>query len=192
MSTEDKSDQYLKRYVGNEGIFALRGNLDGDQKETFSNLSQFIGLVVGQDEVFLPIESVSEIVMINRITYVPRAHKYIEGVINLRGNIVPAVNLRLIMGLAQSQPTAAGRIIICKHAELTAGIIVDAIRYVIALTPDEIERQNLPTKNPGADLIEAVSKRGPTVNAILDIGKVITTILTDLLSSADKQRGTSA
>ena len=155
------------------GIFAIRGDLDGTKESAdYSELKQFIGLLIEGEEFLLPIEVMNEIIMINHMTYVPAGPRYVEGVINLRGRIIPAINLRNMMGQKTLPPTNISRIIIANQGDEAVGLIVDGITYVVTLNPDQIEEQTL-GKGSSAELIRGISKRGEVVNGILDIGKVI-------------------
>lgn len=159
------------------GIFAIRGDLDGTKKAAdYSEVRQFIGLLIANEEFLLPIEVMNEIIMIHQLTFVPRSPTYIEGVINLRGKILPAINLRKMMGYSTVAPTQASRIIIANYEEVVTGLIVDGITYVISLDPDQVEEQTLSSKGNGAELIKGISKRGEQVNGILDIAKVLTEV----------------
>lgn len=166
-------DQFLAE--DDAGIFAIRGSLDGDLEEAYSEKEQFIGLKIEGEEFYLPIAIVSEIVMLVPITFVPQSGKFIEGVINLRGTILPAINLRKMMNLPKGNVSPATRIIIVRHLDMHIGVIVDAITYVISLYPSEIEDQSLPGKSTGSDLISRISKHGDNVTGIIDITKVFYT-----------------
>ena len=77
------------------GMFAIRGDLDGGKDaQDFAEIKQFIGLHIGEEECLFPIEVMNEIIMVTQLTFVPGAPEFIEGVINLRGRILPAINLR--------------------------------------------------------------------------------------------------
>lgn len=167
------SHEFTDSKVNSNGIFSIRGDLDGTKESAdYSELKQFIGLTIEGEEFLLPIEVMNEIIMINHMTYVPGGPRYVEGVINLRGRILPAINLRSMMGHKISPPTSASRIIIASHEEDIIGLIVDGITYVVTLNPDQIEEQTL-SKGTSAEYIRGISKRGDTVNGILDIAKVI-------------------
>ena len=160
--------------ISHHGLFAIRGSLDGEKsKQEFVEREQFIGLKIGDEEFYLAIATVNEIVMLLPITYVPRAEAFVEGVINLRGTILPAINLRKMMGLPKGDRTAASRIVISNYEGSTIGLIVDAITYVVALLPDEIEEQSLPGKSTGSDIIHRISKFNKKVTGILDLGKIL-------------------
>lgn len=156
-----------------EGIFAIQGSLDGERLEEYTEKEQFIGLIIGEEEFFLPISLINEIIMLLPITYVPQSSPYIEGVFNLRGTILPAINLRKMMGVRKGGATPASRIIIVYVGEHIVGILVDAITYVTSLHPSQIESQTLPGKSVGSELISKISKNGEKITGILDIDKIV-------------------
>lgn len=158
------------------GIFAIRGDLDGTKDSAdYSEMKQFIGLLIEGEEFLLPIEVMNEIIMIHQMTFVPGSPRFVEGVINLRGRILPAINLRTMMAYPVVEPTQASRIIIVRSDRDEVGLIVDGITYVVTLSPDQIEEQQL-TSGKGIELLNGISKRGEQVNGILDIHKVVHTI----------------
>ena len=167
---------FFKNPVAEEAtsMFAIRGDLDGGKDtQDFAEVKQFIGLHIGEEEFLFPIEVMNEIIMVNQLTFVPGAPQFIEGVINLRGTILPAINLRRMMGMETAPPTMHSRIIIAHFEEHMIGLIVDGITYVISLKPDDVQNQTLPGKGPGTELITGISKRGEKVNGILDISKIL-------------------
>lgn len=160
-------------YNNDQSFFALRGDLDGERHEEYSDYEQLIGLQVDTDEFLLPISEVSEILMLTPITYVPRSPKYIEGVINLRGIIIPTINLRKLAGHGRGTNTPNTRIIVVRHKEMFFGLIVDGITYVQQLTPNEIDMQSLPLKNSNVDVITRIAKKDKSIRGILDINKIV-------------------
>ena len=167
-------------------IFTIHQDLDGDKSTAeFVDREQFIGLVIGSEEFLLPILNVREIIMFPPITFLPNAPKFIEGVINLRGIILPAINLRKMMGVPKPEKIAASRIIIAKHENIAFGLIVDAITYVMPLLPQDIQNQNLPKKGPGSEFIGSICKQGPKVKGILDLSRIM-----NLLSKSSRSEHT--
>ena len=184
MSWNDDNPLLGKLGATKESIFAIHGDLDGEKQEEFQERERFIGLIVGSEEFLLPISAVREIIMLSPITFVPNAPPFVDGVINLRGSIIPAVNMRKMMGLPRgeatgvargnqaSAPTSA-RIIIVRFEGITFALIVDGITYVIALLPSDIETQSLPGKSSGAEFIGSVSKQGSKICGILDLQRIL-------------------
>lgn len=158
------------------GLFAIRGELDGEEEAEYIDYSQLIGLCVGEEEFLLAIEHVSEIVMLNAMTYVPQAPKHVEGVINLRGAILPVVSLRRMMDLPIQRPSAATRVIILRYEDTRIGIIVDSITYVVSLPPNEIETQGHGGRGVRSELIGGFAKREEKIHGVLDLTKIISVI----------------
>jgi purine-binding chemotaxis protein CheW len=163
---------YPESQDSEQSMFSIRGDLDGGKdSQDFKAVKQFIGLLIGKEEFLLPIEVTNEIIMMNQLTFVPRAPRFIEGVINLRGTILPAINLRKMMGLPNEAPTLQSRIIITHYEEVMVGLIVDGITYVISLNEDQLQQQAL--RGGGSELISTISKRGNQVNGVIDIAKLL-------------------
>ncbi|MFK7872134.1 MAG: chemotaxis protein CheW [Oligoflexales bacterium] len=156
------------------GVFAVRGNLDGDDRQEFVEREQFIGLKISEDLFYLGISEIKEIIMLQPITFVPGSVQWVEGVINLRGTIIPALNLRKMMRLPRGEVTASTRIVIVTHGQTQVGIVVDMITYVVALLPTEIEERALSSKTVGADLISRIATRDQDIIGILDLNKILT------------------
>ena len=109
-----------------------------------------------------------------RITRVPNVQPYIKGVINLRGEIIPIINLRLKMGLAEAEETKATRIIIIKMEQFgKIGLIVDAVKEVVALEENQIEKMKYDSKDDTTHFVTAVGKVDDTLVSLLDLNVVV-------------------
>ncbi|HIE12855.1 MAG TPA: chemotaxis protein CheW [Desulfotomaculum sp.] len=87
----------------------------------------------------MDIAAVSEIIRMEKVTYVPRAPEFVEGVINLRGRIIPVIDLRGRFGLKGAEHTRQSRIIVVEMAGVTVGLIVDAVLEVLRIPAESIE-----------------------------------------------------
>lgn len=162
--------------ASNSNLFSSRGNLDGAERATgFSEVRQFIGLLIGEEEFMLPIEVMNEILMIHQLTFVPNSKPFVEGVLNIRGKILPAINLRKMLGHQTIAPTQGSRIIITRLDEVNSGLIVDGITYVLTLHPSQIEERSLNNSN-STDILNGICKRGDKINGIIDLSKVISKV----------------
>lgn len=162
-------------------LFAPRGNLDGAERSSdFADSRQFIGLDIAGDEFMLPIEVMNEILMINELTFVPGAKPFIEGVLNLRGKIIPAINIRKMLGHETVAPTGGSRIIISRLDDTICGLIVDGITHVLTLHPAQLEERSLNQSN-GHDILSGICKRGDKITGIIDLSKIITQVMGDEL-----------
>src|SRR3984885_8304461 len=101
---------------------------------------QVVGLRIGRETFGIPIGLVREIVRVPEITSVPNAPDYIEGVINLRGRIVPVVDLRKRFGEKFPEPNKKNRIVVVEINRRAIGLIVNSASEVLRIPPAEIEQ----------------------------------------------------
>lgn len=108
--------------------------LEAGQKEI-----HLIVFKLGTEEYAVPITSVQEIIMLQSPTRIPKAPAFVEGVINLRGHIIPIIDGRKKFQLEVKESTNESRIMIIEVEADTIGLIVDAVSEVIHLSTDDIE-----------------------------------------------------
>ncbi|BCV24947.1 MAG TPA: chemotaxis protein CheW [Firmicutes bacterium] len=94
---------------------------------------QLVVFTLGQEEYGVDILEVQEIKRLTEITRVPNAPAFVEGVINLRGNVIPVIDLHKRFGLGAFKPTEESRIVIVTVRDLTLGIMVDSVSEVLTL-----------------------------------------------------------
>lgn len=144
-----------------------------NEVKAFSEAMQYIKIAVGTEFYGIDISIVDNIVRMQSITRVPNVADYIKGVINLRGEIVPILNLRLKMGIEEIEYTKTTRIIIIKtEGSGKIGLIVDAVKEVVALEDEQIEK--LPYDNSDENhFVGSVGKADGSLISLLDIGAVL-------------------
>ncbi len=110
-------------------------------QDAISDLIQLVGFVIGDDRFALDILMVQEIIKTTTITNLPNSPDFIEGVINLRGNIIPVIDLRKRLNLPTSDDInqANARILIVKVEERVTGFLVDSVSKVLKIQSSEIE-----------------------------------------------------
>lgn len=102
---------------------------------------QYIVIKLGTEQFGIDIKYIDNIIRMQSITRVPHAAPYIKGVINVRGEVIPALNLRLKMNLEEVEDTKATRIIILKLEQYgLIGFIVDEVKEVVTLSEIQIEK----------------------------------------------------
>ena len=112
----------------------------GDASNTANaNLNQIVSFQLGEEEFGLDIMRVQEIILVGAITKMPQVPEYVRGMINLRGHVIPVVDLRTRFGQPQCEKTEEQRIIVVNIASKTIGIVVDAVNEVLRVKTDEIE-----------------------------------------------------
>jgi len=132
------------------------------------------------DEVFaLDISQVREVLEYTNVTKVPQTPDFMQGVINLRGGVVPVVDLRLKFGMPKAERTVNTCIIIVEvslDGESTVlGALADSVQEVLELGPDQIEPAPKIGTKLNTDFIEGMGKRDDEFIIILDIDKVFST-----------------
>jgi len=139
--------------------------------------SQYLSFFIGEEEYAAGILRVKEIIQYDTVTKVPMTPPWIRGVINLRGGVVPVVDLAVKFGLPETKVTNSTCIVITEvdlGGEQTAmGVLADAVSQVIELGTNDIE----PTPAFGtavhADYLQGMGKMGNKFVLILDIDKVL-------------------
>lgn len=134
---------------------------------------QLVGLRVGRETFGLPIAMVREIVRVPEITAVPNAPDYIEGVINLRGRIIPVVDLRKRFGEPRPQANKKNRIVVVEMEDRLVGLIVNSASEVLKIPPSEIEAPKNLFQEGELDYVTGVGKLNGRLVILLDLSKVL-------------------
>ncbi|SMP45183.1 purine-binding chemotaxis protein CheW [Desulfonatronum zhilinae] len=101
--------------------------------------TQLVCFKVAQEEYGIHIMRVQEIIRIEEITSVPKAPTFVEGIVNLRGNVLPVIDMRTRFGLARDERTEQNRIVVVNIQGKTTGIIVDSVSEVLRMVRTHIE-----------------------------------------------------
>jgi purine-binding chemotaxis protein CheW len=134
---------------------------------------QVVGLRIGRETFGLPISIVREIVRVPEITSVPNAPDYIEGVINLRGRIIPIVDLRKRFGQKTFEPNKKNRIVVVELGARAFGLIVNSASEVLRIPPSEIEEPNNVFQEGELDYITGVGKLNGRLVILLDVDRIL-------------------
>ena len=157
-------------------------DLKTNESKVVAKEGKYLTFALGHEEYGLEILQVREIIGLMEITAVPQVPSYVKGVINLRGKVIPVIDLRLKFGMKELEHTRETCIIVLNVNNTLMGILVDRVREVLDIAKDNIE----PTPAFGAkvstDFITGVGKVGDKVKILLNIEK----ILTEDMGLADK------
>ena len=134
---------------------------------------QYIVVKIGNEQYGINIQYIDNIVRNQRITRVPKAQSYYKGVINLRGEIIPVMSIRLKLGLEDDNYTDKTRIIIIKVDGATIGVIVDQVKEVVTLATDEIDKSAASSKNVKDNFINGIGKTGDSLVSLFEISAII-------------------
>ena len=134
---------------------------------------QVVGSRIGNETYGVRIGSVREIVRVPEITSVPSAPDLIEGVINLRGKIIPVMDLRKRFGQAEIQPDKKNRILVVELENKLIGLIVNAASEVLKIPPSEIEAPSSVFADGDSGYVSGVGKLKGRLIILLDISKLL-------------------
>lgn len=139
-----------------------------------NELVQYICIKLGEEQYGINIKHIDNIVRMQKITRVPKVPSYISGVINLRGEVIPVISLRLKMFLPEDEYTKSTRIIILKLEQYgSVGIVVDSVNGVVTLDNDHIEKVTYDSKDEKMNFLSGVGKYEGGLISLLDFNLVL-------------------
>lgn len=146
-----------------------------DIGEDVSTEIQLACFKVGDEKYAADIMKIGEIILYRKITRIPKAPGFIEGIINLRGKVIPVIGMREKLGLNEEAPGRSARIIIIKVGDKDIGIIVDSVLKVLRVEKAEIQLAPAIIKGIESEYLTGVVRDGDELVLILDMEKVLTT-----------------
>ncbi len=134
---------------------------------------QLVVFELAKESYGLDIGAVNTIIRMQRITHVPRAPVFVEGVINLRGSIVPVIDLRTRFGLEACDETKASRIVVVETSVGLMGLIVDAVTETLSLPTGAIEPPSSLVTTADSHYLRGVGKMDDRLIIMLDLERVL-------------------
>jgi purine-binding chemotaxis protein CheW len=134
---------------------------------------QLVSFTIGQEEFGVDILRVQEINRMVEVTRVPNSPEFISGVINLRGKVIPIVDLRKRFGFEQKEKDKNTRIIVVELNGSILGFIVDAVKEVLRIPKSVTEPPPAVVAGIGSEYITAVGKLEDRLLILLDINKIL-------------------
>ena len=148
-----------------------------DTREQTQQLSgevvQVVSFRLGNEEYGVEIAQVQEIIRMVEITHVPRAPRFMEGVINLRGQLIPIIDLRTRFGMQKIDATKSTRIIVTEIGNKRVGIVVDSVSEVLNIPIENVEDAPEMIAGVGTEYIQGVGKLDERLIIMLDLTMVI-------------------
>lgn len=133
------------------------------------DLLQLVSFVVGSEEFAVPILSVHEINRMMEITRVPQSPPFVEGVINLRGKIIPVVDLRKRFGMVASEQTSEHRIVVVEVSRRVIGFTVDRVNEVLRIPASIVEPPPPMIASIDSEYVQSVGKLEDRLLILLDL-----------------------
>ncbi len=136
--------------------------------------NQSVVFRIGNESYGVDVDSVVSIIKMQEITRVPHAPEFIEGVTNLRGAVVPILDLRRRFGLPSEKPGPNTRIMIINADDTHAGLVVDAVTQVVQVPDDTIEPPPQMAITANSTFIRGIAKVDGALIILLDMKRVLT------------------
>ncbi len=135
---------------------------------------QMVGFTVGSEEFCVDILKVQEIIRMVRITHMPNAPEYVEGVINLRGRVIPVIDFRKRMKLPPSDEINEQnrRIVVVAFGSTLVGIVVDKVSQVMKISSEQITATPEVIKGYDSECLMGVGRVGEQLIVLLDLDRM--------------------
>jgi purine-binding chemotaxis protein CheW len=151
-------------------------NKQGEHKESAlsqtDNVVQLVGFIIGDEEYAVPILSIQEIIKPFEWTRVPQVPKYVLGVFNLRGAVIPLLDLRTKFNLPSKKHNEDTRFIVMRHGEDVAGFVIDRLTMAIRIKKENIGPAP-DTVNGDDTIIDGVGKQEDKIITLLKVNKLL-------------------
>jgi purine-binding chemotaxis protein CheW len=136
-------------------------------------LIQLVTFSIGEEEFGVDILKVQEIIRTMEITKVPRAQAFVEGVINLRGKVIPIIDLRRRFGLSSKTHDKHTRIIVIEISNMIVGFVVDSVSEVLRIPSGTVEPPPPVVAGVDSEYINGVGKLQDRLLILLDLDKLL-------------------
>jgi purine-binding chemotaxis protein CheW len=159
------------------GVQAGKGASDeaAVQRRQTADEQQYVSFRVENEEFGVGIQQVQEIIWLPNITKVPRAPHFVEGIINLRGSVLPVIDMRKRFGIPEAPHTDSTSIVVVDVGSRKTGVIVDSVSEVLRISQDAIEPPPPVVAGVDASFVQGVGKLqgGQRMLIILDLARVL-------------------
>jgi purine-binding chemotaxis protein CheW len=148
-----------------------------ERKKIVAPPGKYLTFALAQEEYGVPVLKVREIIKIMDITTVPRVPAHVKGVINLRGKVIPIIDLRLKFGMPAEDYTERTCIIVVEVAldaqRILLGVIVDSVSEVLHISADEMEETPDFGERLDTTFMQGLAKIKGTVKIVLDLDRIL-------------------
>lgn len=156
---------------------AMKENFDADlleeEEDEDTQEDKFLTFYLGEEEYGIEIRHVTEIIGIQTITDVPDMPTYVKGVINLRGKVVPVIDVRLRFGMEERAYDDRTCIVVINIENHAVGLIVDRVSEVLDIPKSDVEPPPKVKKGESSRFIQGMGKVGEQVKILLNADKVL-------------------
>ena len=136
---------------------------------------KYVVFQIGEGHYSIPLEEVSQIIRYENVTDVPTAPHFVDGVINVGGDVIPVVSLRTRFSLQSVEVSRRNRVIIVQKQDIRYGILVDSVREILDLDQDSIAVEAASVFGMKSEFVRGIVKIRDYLIVLLDIFKVLAT-----------------
>lgn len=151
------------------------------------DILQLVSFTLGSEEYAVNILKVQEINRMTEIARVPNSPAYVEGVINLRGRVIPVVNLRQRFGMDVKEKDEKSRIIIMDIQGLTLGVVVDSVSEVLRIPTNMVDSTPQIAADISAKFIQGIAKLEDRLIILIDMDRLIERVEGQTMLDASKE-----
>ncbi len=155
------------------GLVPVSGSSELTRAAKVADILQLVTFALSNEDYAVDILKVQEINRMKEITRVPNSPDYVEGVINLRGKVMPVVSLRKKFGLEERENDTQSRIMIMDIQGLTMGLIVDGVSEVLRVPSSIVEPAPPMTSSISTEFIKGIAKLEDRLIILLDMDRLI-------------------
>jgi purine-binding chemotaxis protein CheW len=151
-----------------------------ENEDTMEN--RFLSFRIDKEDYGISIKNIIEIIELQKVIEIPDMPNYIKGVINLRGNVIPVMDLRLKFKIEEKSYDDRTCIIIISVNNYRVGLIVDRVEEVLEIQPENIEPSpKFKNNSESKEYISGLGKIGDSVKILLDVEKILTLEVIDVI-----------
>ena len=146
--------------------------LEGNEPDQEEEIIQLVGFIVGEEEYAIPILSIQEIIKPIEYTRIPSTPDYVLGAFNLRGNVIPLIDLRMKFHLPSKEENESTRYIVMRDGDNIAGFVIDKLTEAIRLPKSAID-PTPETLHKDQGMIYGIGKKEKTILTILKVSSLL-------------------
>ena len=147
--------------------------MSAQDKAINAEVQQLIKFAVGEETYGLDLLRVKEVIRAREVTWLPQAPSCVKGIVNLRGDVIPIIDLRERFGLNQEKGTSATRVIVVEMDGKKAGLVVDSASQVVRIHCDQFSDAPSMIGESARNFITSVGKLGDDLVIMLDAEKLL-------------------
>lgn len=165
------------KFEGRERVYAFADSLQQVEQPAADTVravwETWVTFALAGETYALPVEAIQEILRVGTITRVPDAPHPVRGILNLRGRVVPVVDLRVRLGLPRVEPGSRSRVLVANARGRLIGLLVDTVEQVVRLDRNTFEAPPADVLTAQSDYLRAVCQQGQALLILLDTERVL-------------------